>query len=124
MSRLLLCLYSQETTEVVRVQFVIYKLGVSVNIDPDALARGIDRENPDRHKVSAGKEAIKLARDCIRNKRDFTVETTLAGGNVIRQMRVAKEKGFEVIMFYVGLGDYRLNIERVAARVRNGGSPH
>lgn len=24
-------------------------------------------------------------------------------------------------MFYVGLGDYRLNIERVAARVSNGG---
>jgi len=24
-------------------------------------------------------------------------------------------------MFYVGLGDYRLNIERVAVRVRNGG---
>ncbi|MCG7214883.1 hypothetical protein MF069_18975 [Paenibacillus mucilaginosus] len=24
-------------------------------------------------------------------------------------------------MYYVGLGDYRLNIERVAARVRNGG---
>lgn len=100
---------------------IVDKLGVSVNIDPDALARGIDRKNPDRYKVSAGKEAIKLARDCIRNKRDFTVETTLAGGNVIRQMRVAKEKGFEVIMFYVGLGDYRLNIERVAARVRNGG---
>lgn len=99
---------------------IVDRLGVSVNIDPDALARGIDRENPDRHKVSAGKEAIKLARDCIRNKRDFTVETTLAGGNVIRQMRVAKENGFEVIMFYVGLGDYRLNIERVAARVRNG----
>lgn len=72
-------------------------------------------------KVSAGKEAIKLARDCIRNNRDFTVETTLSGGNVIRQMREAKENGFEVIMFYVGLGDYRLNIERVAARVKNGG---
>ncbi|MDP4098244.1 zeta toxin family protein [Paenibacillus sp. P96] len=100
---------------------LIDKLGVSVNIDPDALARRIDRDNPDRRKVSAGKEAIKLARDCIKNRRDFTVETTLAGGNVIRQMREAKDHGFEVIMFFVGLGDYRLNIERVAARVRNGG---
>ncbi|PUA34779.1 hypothetical protein C8Z91_33420 [Paenibacillus elgii] len=36
-------------------------------------------------------------------------------------MRDAKAYGFEVTMFYVGLGDYRLNIERVAARVRNGG---
>ncbi|TYP71079.1 hypothetical protein BCM02_11028 [Paenibacillus methanolicus] len=39
----------------------------------------------------------------------------------IRQMQEAKTNGFEVIMFYVGLGDVRLNIERVAARVRNGG---
>ncbi|EFM09402.1 conserved hypothetical protein-like protein [Paenibacillus curdlanolyticus YK9] len=100
---------------------IIDRLGGSVNIDPDALARGIDGENPERRKVSAGKEAIKLARDCIRNKRDFTVEPTLAGGNVIRQLREARGNEFEVIMFYVSLGDYRLNIERVAARVRNGG---
>ncbi|MBB3108094.1 hypothetical protein FHS18_000122 [Paenibacillus phyllosphaerae] len=96
---------------------IVDRLGVSVNIDPDALARGIDRENPERRRVSAGKEAIKLARECILHKRDFTVETTLAGGNVIRQMQEAKKNGFEVIMFYVGLGDVRLNIERVAARV-------
>lgn len=49
------------------------------------------------------------------------METTLAGGNVIRQMIDAKEQGFEIIMFYVGLGDVRLNIERVALRVKNGG---
>ncbi|CAM4226731.1 hypothetical protein PAAL109150_16610 [Paenibacillus alkaliterrae] len=54
-------------------------------------------------------------------ERGFLVETTLAGGNVIRQMCEAKDNGFEVIMFYVGLGDYRLNIDRVAARVKNGG---
>ncbi|WP_246334429.1 hypothetical protein [Fontibacillus panacisegetis] len=36
-------------------------------------------------------------------------------------MRNARANGFEVTMLYVGVGDYRLNIERVAARVRNGG---
>ncbi|MBJ9989495.1 MULTISPECIES: zeta toxin family protein [Paenibacillus] len=100
---------------------IIDRLGISVNIDPDALARSIDADQPESRKISAGKEAIKLARDCIENKRDFSVETTLAGGNAIRLMKEAKNKGFEVTMFYVGLGDYRLNIERVAARVRNGG---
>ncbi|GIQ63831.1 hypothetical protein PACILC2_23990 [Paenibacillus cisolokensis] len=85
------------------------------------MARGIDSNHPERRKVSAGKEAIKLARDCIRDSRDFSIETTLAGGNVIRLMHDAKASGFEVTMFYVGLGDYRLNIERVAARVKNGG---
>lgn len=100
---------------------IVDRLGVSVNIDPDALARKIDQLHPEKYRVTAGKEAIKLARECIRNNRDFTVETTLAGGNVIRQMREAKESGFEIFMFYVGLGDVRLNIERVATRVKNGG---
>ncbi|WP_282937632.1 hypothetical protein [Paenibacillus sp. RC67] len=36
-------------------------------------------------------------------------------------MRDAKVNGFEVTMFYVGLGDYNLNLERVAVRVKNGG---
>jgi predicted ABC-type ATPase len=45
----------------------------------------------------------------------------LAGGNAIRLMREAKANGFEVTMFYVGLGDYHLNIERVAVRVKNDG---
>lgn len=100
---------------------IVDQLGISVNIDPDSLARAINPEHPELHRVSAGKEAIKLARDCIRNKRDFSVETTLAGGNVIRLMKDAKANGFDVTMFYVGLGDYRLNIERVEVRVRNGG---
>ncbi|WP_042199118.1 zeta toxin family protein [Paenibacillus camerounensis] len=100
---------------------IVDRLGVSVNIDPDALARKINNIDSEKSKLSAGKEAIRIARECIRNKWDFTVETTLAGGNVIRQMKDAKEQGFEIIMFYVGLGDVRLNIERVALRVKNGG---
>ncbi|OMF21920.1 hypothetical protein BK133_27525 [Paenibacillus sp. FSL H8-0548] len=58
---------------------IIDRLGISVNIDPDSLTRRIDNENPERHRVSAGKEAIKLVRECIKNKRDFSIETTLAG---------------------------------------------
>lgn len=100
---------------------IVDRLGISVNIDPDALARGIDSLHPESRKVSAGKEAIKLARDCICHGRDFSVETTLAGGNAIRLMRDAKANKFEITMLYIGLGDYHLNIERVAARVRNGG---
>ncbi|KRE51071.1 hypothetical protein ASG85_19135 [Paenibacillus sp. Soil724D2] len=100
---------------------IIDRLGVSVNIDPDSIARRIDAVNPENYRVSAGKESIRLARDCILHKRDFSIETTLSGGHVLRQMQEAKQNGFLVTMFYVGLGDPKLNIERVAARVRNGG---
>nr|WP_329958241.1 zeta toxin family protein [Paenibacillus allorhizosphaerae] len=50
---------------------IVDRLGISVNIDPDALARSISSLYPESRKVSAGKEAIKLAKDCIRNRRDF-----------------------------------------------------
>jgi predicted ABC-type ATPase len=40
---------------------IVDRLGISVNIDPDALARGIDSVHPESRKVSAGKEAIKQA---------------------------------------------------------------
>lgn len=100
---------------------IIDRLGISVNIDPDALARGIDSQQPEKRRVSAGKEAIRLARNCIHYRRDFSIETTLSGGNAIRLMRDARAKGFEISMYYVGLGDYLLNIERVANRVKNGG---
>lgn len=35
---------------------IVDRLGISVNIDPDALARGIDSLHPERRKVSAGNE--------------------------------------------------------------------
>ncbi|MBA9087244.1 putative ABC-type ATPase [Fontibacillus solani] len=54
---------------------IIDMLGVSVNIDPDVIARGLDAGQPERRKISAGKEAIKLARECIRYRRGFSIET-------------------------------------------------
>ena len=100
---------------------IVDVLGISVNIDPDVLARGLNAEYPERRKVSAGKEAIKLARDCIRQNRDFSIETTLSGGNALRLIKHARENGMKITMFYVGLGDHELNIERVAMRVKYGG---
>lgn len=81
---------------------IVDRLGVSVNIDPDALARKINTGHPEKSKVSAGKEAIRIARECIRNKWDFTVETTLAGGNVIRQMRMQRNKVSKSLCFMWG----------------------
>jgi predicted ABC-type ATPase len=50
---------------------IVDRLGISVNIDPDALARGIDSVHPESRKISAGKASIQLARDCIRHGRFF-----------------------------------------------------
>jgi len=100
---------------------IIDRIGTNVNIDPDALARRINSQFPETVRVSAGKQAILLARECIENNWDFSMETTLSGGYAIRLMREARERGFQIVMYYVGLGNPELNMERVAIRVRNGG---
>lgn len=100
---------------------LIDKIGVDINIDPDAIARRIDPLDPESKRVSAGKEVIKSVYKHIKEGTDFSIETTLAGSNAIRQMLKAKEQGYKITMFYVALDDVAQNINRVAMRVKNGG---
>ncbi|MCR2820051.1 zeta toxin family protein [Lederbergia panacisoli] len=62
---------------------LIDKIGVEINIDPDAISRRIDPINPESKRVTAGKEVIKSVSRYIEEGRDFSIETTLAGGNAI-----------------------------------------
>jgi len=100
---------------------LIDKIGIEINIDPDAIARRLDSNDPENKRFAAGKEAVKMVYECIREGKNFSIETTLGGKNAIRQMEKAKENGFEISMFYIGLGHVNQNIERVALRVKNGG---
>lgn len=100
---------------------IIDKIGIDINIDPDAIARRIDPENPESKRIAAGKEVIKSVKRYIEEGKSFSIETTLAGKNAIRQIQKAKEMGYEVTMFYVALSSVEQNIERVAMRVKNGG---
>ena len=63
---------------------LIDKIGIEINLDPDAIARRIDPDNPESKRVSAGKEVIKSVHRYIKEGKDFSIETTLAGKNAIR----------------------------------------
>lgn len=62
---------------------LIDKIGVDINLDPDAIARRIDPENPESKRVTAGKEVIRSVNKYIKEGKDFSIETRLAGGNAI-----------------------------------------
>lgn len=97
-------------------------MGFGVIIDTDEIARSINSGNPAHDNLAAAREAIKVAKDCLGNGISFCIETTLGGrGGAINQIRDAKEKGYEIHMFYLGLDQVETNIERVAIRVENGG---
>lgn len=100
---------------------IIDKIGVDINIDADAIARRLDPEKPTAKRVTAGKEVIKSVNQYLKEGKDFSIETTLAGKNALNQITKAKEYGYEVTMFYIALNNVSKNIERVAMRVRNGG---
>ena len=85
-------------------------------IDADAIARDLKVSN-----IAAGREAVKKVRDCISNGRDFSIETTLGGKNVLRQMEMAKAEGFQVDLYYVGLKSVDIHLIRVKNRVAKGG---
>ena len=90
-------------------------------IDPDAIARTINPDDPRSVDVQAGREAIRQFREAIAQRQGFSMETTLTGRSVLDRLRKAKEAGFTVHLYYVGLSSAELNIERVAVRVANGG---
>lgn len=77
---------------------IIDKIGIDINIDPDAIARRIDPENPENKRVSAGKEVIKSVNKYIKEGKDFSIETTLAGKNAIKQIQKASQDDGETIL--------------------------
>ncbi|WEG14450.1 hypothetical protein PU629_08880 [Pullulanibacillus sp. KACC 23026] len=79
------CRYNGSGKSTLR-SLIIDRIGVDINIDPDAIARRIDPENPEDKRVSAGKEVIKSINKYIKEGRDFSIETTLAGMNAIKQI--------------------------------------
>lgn len=95
--------------------------GFDVIINPDLIAKQINPDNPRRADLSAGKQAIKQIQDCLRLNKTFAMETTLTGQFVLRQMSEAKLLGYKVFLYYIGLQDVQMHIDRVRTRVLEGG---
>ncbi len=71
--------------------------------------------------VDGGKAAIRMQAEFIKAGISFTQETTLAGQRPLRMVKEAKEAGYFVRLFYVGIGTAQEAIQRIENRVRKGG---
>ncbi len=94
-------------------------LGIRINIDEMAKELGDWRE--DMVQFKAMRQAITMMNDCIENGKSFHLETTLPGRSLVRQIKKAKEADFTVVMYFVGVDDVRVAINRVHHRMANGG---
>jgi predicted ABC-type ATPase len=65
-----------------------------------------------------GKERLQCA---IANRTSFNFETTLGGATIASLLAQAHKSGLRLRMWYCGLSNAELHIQRVQARVRRGG---
>jgi len=94
-------------------------LGERVNIDELARECG-DWQDP-LAQIHAGRTAMAMIEEFIRKGRSFHMETTLPGTAIVKQIREAKSHGFLVHLYFVGVDDVKVAIERVHLRMAQGG---
>lgn len=71
--------------------------------------------------LAGGKEAIRRIDAALEKGVSFTQETTLSGYRTERTARKAREAGYSVRLYYVGLNTPEESLERIQNRVRRGG---
>jgi predicted ABC-type ATPase len=89
-------------------------------INPDDIARdlsGSDFERAARAQVITDRRRAA----CITEKRSFSFETVMSHPSKVEILHQARDAGFFVQLFFVGIDDPRTNVERVALRVAQGG---
>lgn len=72
-------------------------------------------------KLTGGKEAVNLISNCIENGLSFTQETTLSGHKTARTAQKAKNNGYYIRLYYVGISSVDESLKRIANRVSKGG---
>ncbi len=89
-------------------------------INPDEIAASLEGSYDDRVRA-AQMRAEELRQDCLDRRIDFCFESVFSHPAKLDVMRAARRSGYEIIVFFVSTEDPRVNVQRVALRVAEGG---
>ena len=89
-------------------------LGVIVDVDRITALAGVSP-------LEGGKMAIRRIDDCLDKGISFTQESTLSGFRTAQTAARAKQDGYTVRLYYVGLDTPEESLARIANRVKRGG---
>ncbi|EPY2276338.1 ATPase [Clostridium sporogenes] len=90
-------------------------------INTDEMVARIGSWKDNNLQIKCAREAVELIKQYILEQISFNQETTLSGKSIINNIKFAKEKGFYIIMNYIGVEDPEVAEERVKIRVSKGG---
>lgn len=91
-------------------------------LDPDAIAREINPEAPEKASIQAARTTLLRLEAALEQRLDFIVETTLSDKHRhIQLLETASRQGYKIWLWYVGLNSETLHALRVSERVSSGG---
>ena len=89
-------------------------LGTIVDVDKITAQLGGDT-------LAGGKAAVRLLDECLKKNISFTQETTLSGRRTETTAKKAREQGYYIRLYYIGLDTAEESLARIENRVRRGG---
>ncbi len=89
-------------------------LGLIIDTDKITAENGGDR-------IKGGKIAVNRINDCLNKGINFTQETTLSGVRILKTINEAREKGYFIRLYYVGVSSSEESVKRIKNRVEKGG---
>ena len=97
------------------------KMNLGRRVSVDDIARSLGDWRDPTVQVRAGCVALKEAKACVARGESFNQETTLPGAVIVKQLKAAKEAGFFITLYFVGVNGVEISIDRVKRRVSKGG---
>ena len=90
-------------------------------LDPDAIANTLQALASALFPMAAARYVLKTAGEHLKKAESVAVETTLAGKNYLQMMLEARNRGFEIMLVYIGTENVEINLARIRNRVLAGG---
>lgn len=90
-------------------------------INMDEIVREFGHWKNAQDVIKAGKIAVRKWKSFIEEGISFNQETTLCGRSILRNIHMAKEAGYYIELYYIGVDSVEIAKERVRLRVLAGG---
>lgn len=92
-----------------------------VFLNADEIEKELALPDSNAAKIQAGRIFFERLSDLSKDGKNFILESTLAGGYLIKTLEMLKDKGYRINIVYVFLENAEICIERISQRVILGG---
>jgi predicted ABC-type ATPase len=96
-------------------------LGLFEFVNADTISDGLSAFNPDAASFDAGRIMLRTIQELAKKRKDFALESTLAGRSFAQWLLHLCRSGYEFQLLFLWLRSVDLAVERVATRVQGGG---